>query len=119
MGADASTTVLRSQCVLRLCCAQILRWNWSRVVLALSFARSVAPMAFALRFSILPLIDNVMQLAFDRGVEYDPSFFVHLSPAHECEIERSSINLQRFTVTKYAETELRRVKPRARKAPDS
>ncbi len=73
-------------------------------------------MAFALRFSILPLIDNVMQLAFDGGVD-DP--FEDLSPAHECEIERSSINLQRFTVTKYAEAELRRFKPRARKVPDS
>jgi hypothetical protein len=85
-------------------------------VLALSFARSTAPMAFALRYSILPLIDNVMQLAFDKGVD-DP--LEDLSPAHECEIEHSSINLQRFTVTKYAEAELCRVRPRARKAPDS
>jgi hypothetical protein len=115
VSADASTTVFRSH-VLLFRCAQILRWNWSRVVLALSFARSTASMAFALRFSILPLIDNVMQLAFDGGVD-DP--FEDLSPAHECEIERSSINLQRFTVTKYAEAELRRFKPRARKVPDS
>jgi hypothetical protein len=110
---------LRAQCVPLLFCAQILRWNWSRVVLALSFARSTAQMASALRFSILPLIDDVMRLAFDKGVVYDPSFSVNISPAHEYDIERSSINLQRFTVTKYAEAELRRVKPRTRKAPDS
>ncbi len=90
-------------------------------MLALSFARSTASMAFALRFSILPLIDNVMQLAFDTGVVHDPAF-LHLEsfgPAQECIIERSSISLHRFTLTKYAEAELRRVKPRARKAPDS
>jgi hypothetical protein len=76
-------------------------------VLALSFARSVAPMAFALRFSVLPLIDTIMQLAFDKGTE--PCVATDgLIPEHECEIERSAINLQRFSRTKYFETELQR-----------
>jgi hypothetical protein len=89
----------------------MLRWNWSRVVLALSFARSAAPMAFALRFSILPLIDNIMQLAFDKGVEH------HLTPSQACEIERTAINLNRFFVTMYFETELQRHSKPKRKAP--
>ncbi len=88
-------------------------------MLALSFARSTAQMASALPFSILPLIDTVMHLAFHVGVVYDPSFSVSLSAAHEYEIERSSVNLQRFTLTKYAEAELRPFKPHAHKASDS
>jgi hypothetical protein len=100
---------------------QILRWNWSRVVLALSFARSTAPMAFALRFSVLPLIDSIMRFAFDSGVE--PSDFVNprlLGAEHSTEIQRSAINLHRFSLTKYFETELQsRAKARARKTPDS
>ncbi len=86
-------------------------------MLALRFARSVAPTASALRFSILPLIDSIMHLAFDRGVE---SSFLwtsgnRLSAEHECEIRRSAINLQSFTHTKYFETELHRhIPPKAR-----
>jgi hypothetical protein len=80
-------------------------------------------MSSALRFSILPLIDSIMHLAFNGGVEPCPRFSVVWGPAEECamevEIERSSINLQRFTLTRYAETALSRFKPRARKAPDS
>jgi hypothetical protein len=89
-------------------------------VLALSFARSTAPMAAALRFSILPLIDSIMHFAFDQGVE-PGSFWAsgnHLSAAHECAIPCSAIKLQSFTHTKYFETELHRynhAKTRARK----
>jgi hypothetical protein len=78
-------------------------------------------MAFALRYSVLPLIDTIMQFAFHRGAEYcapTPT----IMPAHEWEIERSAINLQRFSRTKHFETELQRhSKPnaRARKAPDA
>ncbi len=84
---------------------QILRWNWSRVVLALSFARSTALMAFALRFSVLPIIDPIMRLAFDKGVE-SPRVG-DIEPEYEVEIERSAINLTRFTASKYFESELR------------
>ncbi len=38
-------------------------------MLALSFARSTASMAFALRFSVVPLIDSMIHLAFENGVE--------------------------------------------------
>ncbi len=103
-------------------CDQILRWNWSRVVLALSSARSVAPIAFALRFSILPLIDSIMHFAFDRGVEPILVRRVRLSAEHECEIQRSTISLPAFTRTKYFEAELQRynhAKTRVRKTPDS
>ncbi len=80
-------------------------------MLALSFARSTAPMAFALRYSVLPLIDAMMQLAFDKGVEplsnpFDLNQYDVLSAAHEKDLQRSAINLQSFTRTKYFETEL-------------
>jgi hypothetical protein len=91
-------------------------------VLALSFARSTASMAFALRFSVLPLIDTMMRLAFDKGLEAHRTFHSALKFEHICEIERSAINLRRFTDTKYFETELHRhSKPeaRSRKTPDS
>ncbi len=91
-------------------------------MLALSFARSTAPMAFALRFSVLPLIDSIMQLAFHRGVEPDADESVELPSAHAFEIQRSAMNLQRFTLTKYFERELQRThrcRPRMRKTPDS
>ncbi len=92
-------------------------------MLALSFARSVSTMAFALRFSILPLLDSIMHSAFGNGVE-DASRDVEmapLSPAQEFDIERSAINMNRFTATKYWENELQRqkAKPRARKNPNS
>ncbi len=95
---------------------QILRWNWSRVVLALSFARSTAPMAFALRFSVLPLVDSIMHLAFEDGVEGT------LSAEHAFDIRRSSINLGSFCSTKYFTGEAQRSskdKSRVRKTPDS
>ena len=91
-------------------------------MLALSFARSTVPMAFALRFSILPLIDSIMRSAFDRGVEPVQYRGDGLSAEHSCEIRRSSIDLQRFSLTHYFETELQRFAPpkaRVRKAPDS
>jgi hypothetical protein len=110
-------------------CTQILRWNWSRVVLALSFARSTASMAFALRFSILPLIDSLMHLAFEDGAErncvpegYQNEDVRFLTAEQAFDIKRSAINLQRFTLTKYFETALSsQSKPRGqvRKKPDS
>ncbi len=88
-------------------------------MLALSFARSTAPMAFALRFSILPLIDSIMHLAFQGVVEDDND----LSCADSFEIGCSAINTQLFTRTKYFEAELHRshdnAKSRVRKTPDS
>ncbi len=103
---------------------QILRWNWSRVAVALSFARSVAPTAFALRYSVLPLIDAIMFLAFEYGVEPGPNCFHEDEDRclQESELQRSTISLQTFISTKYFEAELCRSmlsKPRARKAPDS
>ncbi len=92
------------------------------MVLALSFARSVAPMAFALRFSVLPLIDSIMHLAFDNGVGCYSVWFTEQALDQECEIERSATNLQHFSLTKYFETEVQRhgkPKARARKAPDA
>ncbi len=72
--------------------------------MALSFARSFAPMA-ALRFSVLPLIDTIMQLAFDKGVERQSTWSERvISIEHACEIECSAINLQRFGLTQYSET---------------
>jgi hypothetical protein len=96
-------------------------------VLALSFARSTAPMAFALRYSVLPLIDAMVQLAFDNGVEeFSNPFHTgvgdFLSDEQEFDLLRSVISLQLFTRTKYFETELRRhSKPKActRKTLDS
>ncbi len=77
-------------------------------MLALSFARSVAPVAFALRFSVLPLIDSIMQLTADKDTEA-PSPAKNKSVAEEvCEIERSATDLQRFTATLYFERELQR-----------
>ncbi len=90
-------------------------------MLALSFARSVATMSFALRFSVLPLIDSIMYLAFEYGLEIS-SYRSRLTSEHEFEIRRSAINLQRFTLTGFFESELRGVtqpKSRTRKAPDS
>jgi hypothetical protein len=103
------------------CCVwnQILRWNWSRVVVALSFARSTASMAFALRFSVLPLVESIMHLAFENGVEQEDSLYSN-DASHEHDIRLSTIDLQHFTRTKYFETEHhKRSKPRARKVPDS
>ncbi len=77
-------------------------------MLALSFARSTASMAFALRFSVLPLTDSIMRLAFDNGVELP--FVDDMEPEHEVELERSTINLTRFTATKYFESELQHLK---------
>ncbi len=82
-------------------------------MLALSFARSTASMAFALRYSVLPLIDTMMQLAFDKGVEkysnpFNPFLDEALSAEHEVDLQRSAINLQPFTCTKCFETELHR-----------
>ncbi len=93
-------------------------------MLALGFARSTAPMAFALRFSILPLIDSIMQFAFHRGVEPgDPPLNEsRLSGEHEHEIRCSSINLQSFTRSKYFEAEVHlsgQPKTLVRKNPDS
>ncbi len=90
---------------------QIARWNWSRVVLALSFARSIAPMAFALRYSVLPLIDSIVQLAFDKGVEklsipFSPYIDEIFTCEDEIDLQRSAISLQSFTRTTYFETEL-------------
>ncbi len=102
-------------------CPQILRWNWSRAALALSFARSAAPMAFALRFSVLPLIDTIAQFAFGRGVESHPSFSDEpILFEQELVIECSAIDLQRFTRSKYFESELHRshrTHSRVRKSP--
>jgi hypothetical protein len=88
---------------------------------ALSFARFTASMAFALRFSALPLIDSIMHFAFENGVEEEE--FTLPNASHEHEIRLATINLQHFTRTKYFETELQQhhkhSKPRARKAPDS
>jgi hypothetical protein len=79
-------------------------------------------MAFALRFSVLPLVDAIMHLAFENGVEQDHP--LHSNDAsHEHEIRLATISLQHFTRTTYFETELQQhhkhSKPRARKAPDS
>ncbi len=103
---------------------QIARWNWSRVVLALSFARSTAPMAFALRYSVLPVIDSIMRLAFDKGVElfynpFDPFLEETLSAEHEVGLQRSAISVQSFTHTKYFETEVQRHSKLKRKTLDS
>ncbi len=89
-------------------------------MLTLRFARSVASMAFALRFSILPLIDSITHLAFKYGVEADLFVRDAITAEDVCEIERSAINLHRFSTTKYFETELQRpvTKPRTRKTPD-
>ncbi len=89
-------------------------------MLTLRFARSVASMSFALRFSILPLIDSIMHLAFQYGVEADSEIGDSMTGEHVCEIVRSAINLHRFSTTKYFETELQRqvTKPRTRKTPD-
>ncbi len=86
-------------------------------MLALSFARSIASMAFALRYSALPLIDSIMHLAFEYGVEDSTQNYI--SAQEMFDIERSSIDLQRFTRSKYFEGELQRskLKPRIRKAP--
>ncbi len=62
-------------------------------------------MAFALRFSVLPLIDSVIRLAFRNGVERPRAG--DIEPEHEIELERSAINPTRFTATKYFESELR------------
>ncbi len=91
-------------------------------MLALSFARSTAPMAFALRFSGLPLIDSVMRLAFDTGVAHDVWTQTRVALEKACEIERSAFNLERFSLTKYFSTELkldRKLNPHDRKSPDS
>ncbi len=74
-------------------------------MLALSFARSVSRMAFALRLSVLPLIDNVLALAFVNGVEPNPHFIL---PGAELEamLRRSSISLQHFANSKYFASEL-------------
>jgi hypothetical protein len=103
---------------------QIARWNWSRVALALSFARSTASMAFALRYSVLPLIDTMMRLAFDKGVEqfstpFKPCVDKALSAEHEIDLQRSAISLQPFTRTTYFETELHRHSKHKRKTSDS
>ncbi len=79
---------------------QILRWNWCRAIIALSFAKAVAPMAFALRHSILPLIDSTIDLTMPYCVDSDAS--------EECAIRRSAIDLQLFTHTKYFENEVNR-----------
>ncbi len=91
-------------------------------MLALSFARSTAPMTFALRYSVLPLIDTIIRLAFDKGAEAHRTCSTGLKVEHVCEIERSTINLQLFTHTKYFDSELHRhsrPKARSRKTPDS
>ncbi len=90
-------------------------------MLALTFARSTASMAFALRFSVLPLIDSIMRLAFDKGVETHHTVTPYFSHEHKCEVQRSAINLQRFTATRYFESELchKMAKPHVRKSPDS
>jgi hypothetical protein len=75
------------------------------VALALCFARSIAPTASVMRFSILPLIDSILRLAFASGVEPFNDREA-LSTAHECEIRRSAISLDRFTATKYFEAEV-------------
>ncbi len=71
-------------------------------MLALSFARSVAPNAFALRFSILPFVDQIMHFAFGCGFEEEDK---HLPAEDDYEIQRSTINLQRLTFTKCFQTE--------------
>jgi hypothetical protein len=108
---------------LRVCAhwlLQILRWNWSRVILALSFARSVASMAFALRYSVLPLIDTIVHFAFEKGIEGQPRHFTRLTSKQEYEIERSAISLQRFSRTRYFEVESQRKRnAHIRKTPDT
>ncbi len=81
-------------------------------MLALSFARSAAPTASALRFSILPLIDNIMHLAFKYGVEGDVcrDFFVDKA----FDLKRSEISLQAFLNSKYVESELQQQAQAAR-----
>jgi hypothetical protein len=90
-------------------------------VLALSFARSTASMSFALRFSVLPLVDSVMQLTSDHEMDLDDRVIPQAAVLEQaCELEHSSISIQRFSVTKYFETELQRPsKPRIRKTPNS
>ncbi len=92
-------------------------------MLALSFAGATASMAFALRFSALPLVDSIMHLAFEEGVEDDSPDQPFFSAEQALNIQRSAINLQPFTLTKYFETELQchssKSKPLARKTPDS
>jgi hypothetical protein len=58
-------------------------------------------MAFALRYSRLPLIDSIMHLAFDNGVEDGTS----IQPSLTCAIEHSALSLPRFTLTQYFESE--------------
>ncbi len=101
---------------------QILRWNWCRATVALYFARAVTPMSVALRHSILPLIDSIIDLALPNGVDsnFPPTA---LCPHEAALIRRSSIDLQLFTHSKYFEAETNHfaVKPNAkvRKAADS
>jgi hypothetical protein len=102
----ATTASLYSFCPVLTDGAQILRWNWSRVVLALSFARSTASMAFALRLSVLPLVDSIIQFAFDIGVERRMGLSGFLNVDEEMELQRSTINLKRFVCTKYFECEV-------------
>ncbi len=71
--------------------------------MALSFARSVAHMSFALRYSVLPLIDRVLELAEETS---------------RSDIRSSAIDLQRFVLTRYFNSEQNvHSKPRVRKAP--
>jgi hypothetical protein len=79
-------------------------------------------MAFALRFSGLPLLDSIMRLAFDTGVGNDLWTQTGLALEKACEIERSAFNLERFSLTKYFNTELkldRKLNLHIRKNPDS
>ncbi len=92
---------LVSDCVM----VQILRWNWCRAIIALSFAEAVAPMSFALRHSILPLIDSTIDLAMPYCVD-TASFAYHPDASEECVIRRSAIDLQLFTHTAYFENEV-------------
>ncbi len=92
------------------------------MALALCFARSVAAVTSALRFAVLPLIDSVLHLAFEDGVEGALSH--PTGSVDDLDIERSARNVQLFTLTKYFEAELQRSSNKSKptvdlKSPDS
>ncbi len=86
------------------------------MALALMFARSTAPMAFALRFSILPLIDSIMYLAFEFGLEPESGSKLTAKQAHD--IQLCAINLQHFISTQYFVKETEPVK-KAQSVPET
>jgi hypothetical protein len=80
-------------------------------------------MSFALRFSFLPLIDSVLESAFEAGgveCETHPLDLRPTSPEDQWVMRRAATNLQRFSHTKYfaGVASPLQAKSRARKIPD-